>query len=137
MTHSFAGDDRRDCRDHVRRLLGIERDLASRRPAVPRWQPAELRPPDDLGRNRALVLWRAAIDPRDTLADVYLRSRELELDDDVAAVLRWHPGLGAMVALFRSVETEEPQAISRTFLDPGGRKRGRSGLLSPPPAYHL
>jgi hypothetical protein len=56
------------------------------------------------------------------------------LADDAASseVLRWHPGERAMVALFRNIVTDEPQAISRTFLDhearkdvaraPGGRK---------------
>jgi hypothetical protein len=32
-------------------------------------------------------------------------------------MLRWHPGIGAMIALFRSIETNEPQAVSRTFVD--------------------
>jgi putative DNA primase/helicase len=131
MTHSFADDDWRDCRDHVRRLLGIERE---RQPA-PRWaaeasrQPPEPRPQDDDGRARALALWHATVDPRGTLAERYLRSRQLEIGDDIAGhVLRWHPAIGAMVALFRSIETDEPQAISRTFLDRDGQKLGRKFL---------
>jgi hypothetical protein len=33
-----------------------------------------------------------------------------------------------MVALFRSIATDEPQAVSRTFLDHEGRKLGRKFL---------
>ena len=32
---------------------------------------------------------------------------------------------GAMLALFRNIQTNEPQAVSRTFLDRTGRKLGR------------
>jgi hypothetical protein len=56
------------------------------------------------------------------------------LADDAASseVLRWHPGERAMLALFRNIITNEPQAISRTYITgderkditraPGGRK---------------
>ena len=37
-------------------------------------------------------------------------------------VLRWHPGIGAMLALFTDIRTDEPRAICRTFLDHEGRK---------------
>ena len=72
----------------------------------------------------ALRLWRPAIDPRGTLVERYLvEHRKLVLCDDLAGeVLRWHPGIGAMLALFRNILTGEPQAISRIFLDRYGRK---------------
>ena len=77
----------------------------------------------------ALALWAASVDPRGTLAEVYLRSRSLDLEDDIAETeLRWHPGVGAMVALLRNVHTDVPQAVSRTFLDPEGRKIERKFL---------
>jgi hypothetical protein len=77
----------------------------------------------------ALRLWREGVDPRGTFAETYLASRRLELDGDIAGyVLRWHPGQGAMLALFRNIGTGEPQAVSRTFLDLGGRKIGRRFL---------
>jgi hypothetical protein len=61
---------------------------------------------------------RTSLDPRGTLVESYLKSRKLEIGDDIAGrVLRWHPGTSAMVALFRSVRTDEPLAISRTFLN--------------------
>ena len=77
----------------------------------------------------ALALWREGVDPRGTLAEVYLRGRGLKLEDDLAGeVLRWHPGIGAMVALFRNIRIDEPQAISRTFLNSEGQKIERKFL---------
>ena len=72
----------------------------------------------------------------------YLASRGLELADDLAGrVLRWSDdlkafaklfgpllpegALGAMVALFRDIRTDEPRAISCTFLGGEARKLGR------------
>jgi putative DNA primase/helicase len=77
----------------------------------------------------AMALWSASVDPRGTTAETYLNSRSLELDADVAGeVIRWHPGINALVALFRSVESNLPQAVSRTFLDGAGKKIGRKFL---------
>jgi hypothetical protein len=76
-----------------------------------------------------LLLWEAGVDPRGTNAEKYLNSRKLDLGDDIAgSVLRWHPGIGAMMALFRHIETDEPQALSRTFLDINARKLERKFL---------
>jgi hypothetical protein len=76
-----------------------------------------------------VALWRSSVDPRGTLAEKYVKTRQLELGDDVAGeVLRWHPGISAMVALFRNIQTDEPQAVSRTFLDHEGRKLERKFL---------
>jgi putative DNA primase/helicase len=133
LVHSFAGDDWRDCADHVRRLLGIEcdrdRKLARRQAAEALRRAPEPQRQDDDGRDRALVLWRSSLHPRGTLAESYLKSRGLAIGADIAGrVLRWHPGISGIVALFRSIETDEPQAISRTFLDREGRKLGRKFL---------
>jgi hypothetical protein len=77
----------------------------------------------------ALHFWNAAADPRDTLVERYLASRGLELGDDIASeVLRWHPGIHAMLALFRDIRTDEPRSICRTFLDHEGRKIERKFL---------
>jgi putative DNA primase/helicase len=73
-----------------------------------------------------LALWRQAVDPRGTIVETYLNSRALDLGDDLAGeVLRWHPRIGAMLALFRDIVTDEPRAVSRTFLDREGRKLSR------------
>jgi hypothetical protein len=95
--------------------------------ATSRGRPAT-EPSTDNGDNRekALALWREGDDPRPTVVKLYLNNRALELDDDLAGeVLRWHPRIGAMLALFRNIHTGEPQAISRTFLDGEGKKLGR------------
>jgi hypothetical protein len=77
----------------------------------------------------ALRLWAEGVDPRGTPAEIYLRSRALDLPDDLAGeVLRWHVRTGAMLALFRSIATGAPQAVSRTFLDPNGEKVERKFL---------
>lgn len=69
----------------------------------------------------ALVLWNAATDPRGTPTERYLNTRGLDLDVG-GEVLRWHGGIGAMLALFRDIRTDEPRAVSRTFLDANARK---------------
>jgi Toprim domain/CHC2 zinc finger len=99
-------------------------------PTLARGRPAA-EPSTDNGDNRekALALWREGDDPRPTVVKLYLNSRTLELDDDLAGeVLRWHPRIGAMLALFRNILTGEPQAVSRTFLDREGKKLGRKFL---------
>jgi hypothetical protein len=73
---------------------------------------------------------RSSINPRGTTVERYLASRGLKLDDEIVSVLRWHVAGGAMVALFRSIETNAPQAVSRTYLDSEGRKLGRKFLGS-------
>jgi hypothetical protein len=75
---------------------------------------------------QALVLWDGGVDPRKTIVEVYLNRRGLALDAGVAGpVLRWHSGAGAMLGLFRSAMTGEPQAVSRTFLSAVGWKLSR------------
>jgi hypothetical protein len=137
LAFSHAGDDFALCRDYVKQALCIEdtwrreRELRSSRPA-----PRSITPPsrqrssgDDDRTGPALVLWREGVDPRPTVVKLYLNRRALDLGDDLAGeVLRWHPRIGAMLALFRNVLTGEPQAVSRTFLDREGRKLGRKFL---------
>ena len=124
--YSHAGDDWRDCRDHVKERLGIDRDAWRDRDQEVKATPIKLTfatPTDDSRIAAAMRLWDQGVDPRGTPVETYLRSRRLELDSDVAGeVLRWHPHLRAMLALFRNIVTNEPQAISRTFLDHEARK---------------
>jgi hypothetical protein len=98
-----------------------------------------LGPAFDLGRQNdtaadermaaAVALWASATDPRKTPVETYLASRALDLGDDIAnEVLRWHSGAGCMVALFRDILTDEPRAVSRTFLTADGRKLVRKFL---------
>jgi putative DNA primase/helicase len=134
LAFSHASDDWRACRDHVAGRLGISSDgwkrekhraAAASTIAHRKGEPRE----DDDRAAVALEVWRGGINPRGTLAERYLNSRALELGADIADdVLRWHPRIGAMLALFRNIRTDEPQAVSRTFLDHDGRKLGRKFL---------
>lgn len=73
----------------------------------------------------AANIWNASIDPYGTLVEAYLKSRTLEFPDGVAGdVIRYckpfHYGgriAAGMVSLFRDIESNEPVAISVTFLD--------------------
>jgi hypothetical protein len=61
LVHSYAGDDWRDCRDHVAACLGIGRDrAASRLPSEGRRQLPPPQPDDDGRADKtaaALALW--------------------------------------------------------------------------------
>jgi hypothetical protein len=108
-------------------ILSGERPSENKRPA-----PAKMAPPRAATATStadALKLWAEGVDPRGTLAEIYLATRRLDLGEDLAGdVLRWHPRTKAMLALFRDIRTDEPRAISRTFLDPEGRKLERKFL---------
>jgi putative DNA primase/helicase len=131
LAHSHCGDDWRDCRDYVRRRLGLDpnawKDERPRAPPSPRLQ-TTTKPDDNVERTAAaLRLWSEGVDPAGTPVETYLRSRRLELDVD-GEVLRWHSRLRAMLALFRNIETDEPQAVSRAYLDHEARKLERRFL---------
>ena len=74
LARSFAGDDWRACRDHIRARLGLPTDGwkdsgAKERPAA---QPPE---PDDRRRvEMARKLWGEAVEPRGTIAEAYHQS---------------------------------------------------------------
>ena len=77
------------------------------------------------------MIWGESIDPRGTRAEEYLKSRGLEISDDIAInVLRYHlpfqrRNAAALVALFRDIKTNEPCGISATFLDKNAEKIDR------------
>lgn len=117
------------------RILNIE----ERRQLQPAVAPAASRPDDDLQRKcqaRAMDAWNAATPIAGTLADTYLASRRLSFSDPDGDVLRFSPvcvfGHGTthpcMVALFRNILTNEPQAIHRTALSADGKKIDRKAL---------
>jgi hypothetical protein len=84
----------------------------------------------------ALRLWNEAHDPRGTIVADYLASRGLTLSNDLAGnVIRFHGRLkfdgahvGAMVALYRDIASNEPCGIHRTFLNGAGQKLDRKML---------
>jgi hypothetical protein len=108
---SHAGDDWRECRDHVRERLGLPRwEPGDEQPRIvpphhiDKWDLAAIEAEADEGLRvwtddeivriaNARGIWEAAQDPRGTLAERYLREhRRLDLPDDLAGrVLRFHP----------------------------------------------
>lgn len=92
---------------------------------------------DDNAKRRdiAAIVWRSSRDPRGTLAEIYLKSRALELPGAAAGEAirfhgrckfdsEWHP---AMVCLARDIITNKPQGIHRTALAPDGTAIKRNG----------
>jgi putative DNA primase/helicase len=139
IVHSFAGDLPIACRDHVRAALRLGARERGRREPMP-WRPGPrtVAPTDEAARRSAFAwrLWNAAHDPRGTTVTDYLASRNLTLPGDVVGdVIRFHPTVkfgaafvGATLALFRDITTNEPCGIHRTFLDGAGRKLDRKML---------
>jgi putative DNA primase/helicase len=135
IAHSHSGDDWRDCNNYVRERLGLDPNAWRRdspRPA-PTARPPAVPASEDNDRSAkiaaAMAQWAAAVDPPGTPVERYLASRWLDLEDGIAGgVLRWHPGTMAMLALFRDIQTDEPRAVSRTFLDANARKIERRFL---------
>jgi hypothetical protein len=127
---TWAGDDWKACRDHVKWALGIrdgERPKFERtpRPAV---NPREIEAKSDF----AVKQYYRAQPPQETLVEIYLRHRRIVLTDDVirADVIRFDPRCGfrlkdgkliflpAIVGLFRNIHSDEPRAIHKTALRP-------------------
>ncbi|MCJ2036389.1 toprim domain-containing protein [Methylobacterium sp. J-068] len=150
IVFSHAGDDFRVCRDHVAAALGMSADRWRQdRPVDPAQaarrakfrQQAEAKERADIARRqqRAIAIWHVARSPLNTIVQTYLRSRALDLPDEIAGdVLRFHPrcpfGEGttapAMVAAFRCVRTGDILGVHRTALTPDGLKVGRKMLGS-------
>ena len=138
ICHSFAGDDPLECRDHVKAKLGIV--WQPDRPAMPTVVQPAPETTDDADRQRkidyALALWKASTNPRGSCAEVYLNSRHIDLDPDLAgAVLRFHPALKhgpnrvpGMVALYRNALTDKLTGIQQWPLEPDGTRLDKTML---------
>jgi putative DNA primase/helicase len=143
VVKSWAGDDWRDCRDHVLARLGRPafkpRDGQAAPVTAPRPQPALAAPKTDTGVF-ALRLWKEAGDPRRTLAERHLNGRGLDLTDDICGtVARFHPACPyrrdgelmrapAMLTAYRAIADDKLVAIQRTLLTPEGKKFDRTML---------
>jgi hypothetical protein len=135
IVHSFAGNSPIECRDYVRAALGLGAWERRKQPFSSHSRPITSR---DAAKRSALALriWNETHDPSGTTVAKYLASRGLTLTEDIAAdVIRFHPGLklehmlvGAMVALFRDITTNELCGIHRTFLNNFGHKLERKML---------
>jgi putative DNA primase/helicase len=136
--HSFAGDDRRRCRAHVKKKL---RQIATNG-SVPLQIDTSSGVDDDAQAKilRAIRIWDNAEPIIGTLGEKYLATRACVLANETlsAGALRFHSscpfgssGLPAMIALVRNVITGEPMGIHRTALrDDGSGKREMPDAVS-------
>jgi putative DNA primase/helicase len=144
VVFSHAGDDWKTCRDHVASLLSIEQHTLR----SPR---GRTRTPRGAAHRRAeaLRLWHEATPLRVlsvnrqqetfTLGWRYLTERRglhVGLLDPLDHCLRWHEGIGAVIALMTDPVSNKPTGIQRTFLHRDGTKRerkmlGRAGVVRP------
>ncbi len=115
---SFAGDDWKECRDHIKAVLGIHDDGPAR--PIEYREPVQTIDPERLRKQAsASDIWAKSVPIAGTLAETYLRSRGLSYEGDA---LRFYPGGRAMVALITNIVTGETQGIHRTFLDRDGNR---------------
>lgn len=142
VIHSFAGQDFRECRDHVRETLGLGK--AGPMAFVP-LAPLSARPAVE-DRDRiasAERIWLQSRRIADTPAEAYLNGRGLVVPDDAPDVLRFLqacPFMGkavpAMVAAMVDARTSEFRGVHRTRLNPKlkamlGPARGAVVKLTP------
>ncbi|HEV7253077.1 MAG TPA: toprim domain-containing protein [Mesorhizobium sp.] len=147
--YSFAGDDWRACRDHVRERLGLE----GRGQQGKGWLPNEARsrhavaPANTTSNNEfASRLWREAAPVGGTLVELYLRARGIDMPEEVLSgeALRFHPAcpfrldggelvrLPAMLAAMVEIATDQFSGVHRTALAPdGSAKADVPGLGTP------
>jgi CHC2 zinc finger len=114
------------------------------------WRPSERKrpiPTSDSGGpareiSKARQRWSEGVDPRGTIVEKYLLGRGLELSDDIASeVVRLHRDcpwksddgslvyVPVMLAVMRSIKTDEIMAVSRRRLTPEGAKVGKPRFL--------
>lgn len=126
---SFAGDDFRECRDHVKAVLGLD----DREPQP--LPPAPVQLLDKTAQIRkALRIWTEAQPIEGTSASTYLLSRGGIVYSGEA--LRFHPACPfrserhpAMVGLMTDIVTGEPCGIHRTALLPDGSGKAAPGKM--------
>ena len=140
--HSFCGDHWTTCRDYVRASIGLPAWTPTRemrRVANPAFRKALVNPTNVERTASAGALWRQAGAVHGTLGERYLNGRRLELDPDLAEVLRFHPrcpfGKGetvpALLAPFHAFDVsrdEAPTAILRIGLRSTGEKISKKML---------
>lgn len=133
--NSFAGDDWRICRDHVRQMLCIP-DSGHHHLNAQLSQPSPATTPvsDSSRIDIAHRLWRQAVPIDGTLAAVYLLDRGLGLSDEVldGHALRFHGAcpfrlqdrttvrLPSMLTAMVDIRTDEFCGVHRTALKPDG-----------------
>jgi len=118
-TNSFAGDDFRDCRDHVKAILGYAEDA----PAPVAVPSATISSGGSAARMAAMGrLWAQCVPLKGTLAERYLERRGLSYDGDG---WRFRPASRALIAIITDAITSDPIGWHETLLDADGNKIGR------------
>jgi putative DNA primase/helicase len=135
LAHSFSGDDWRECRDHVRAAIGLRRSFETLRRTLSRAQ--RMRVTSVTASTTiasAIALWGRARNAHGTVVEKYLTGRKLALPDG-DAVIRCVADIGPcgeqnaiMLALMRSVVTNQPVAVHRTFITERATKTHRKFL---------
>ena len=118
-TNSFAGDDFRDCRDHVKAILGMSDD----RPVAVTAPPVSISSGSSAARIAAMGrLWASCVPIRGTLGERYLARRGLSYDGDG---WRYRPMSRALIGIIVDALTGDAIGYHETILDPDGNKTGR------------
>lgn len=118
-TNSFAGDDFRDCRDHVKAVLGMTDDRAVTISAPP----VSISSGSSAARIAAMGrLWASCVPIRGTLGERYLERRGLSYDGDG---WRFRPMSRALIGIIVDALTGDAIGYHETVLDPDGNKTGR------------
>ncbi|MEJ0095782.1 MAG: toprim domain-containing protein [Methylocella sp.] len=144
VVFSHAGDDPIICKNFVRAKLGRPNWKAGRRDArleklIARRDDKPVLDEIVAKKRRVLALWNEGRDPRGTVVEAYLRSRQLDLPGDVAGeVLRFHPvcpwmdeqsgeivRVPAMIAAMRNICTDEITGAHVTALTTDAKKIDR------------
>jgi hypothetical protein len=112
LVHSFAADDWRECRNYVRKRLGLRHGFKDQQRDWPSPPPPE---PQNGARNRALFLWRRRKPVEGSLADRYLREAR-GYKAPIPATLGFLPATEehppALIAAFGMPDEPEPCLLS-------------------------
>jgi putative DNA primase/helicase len=133
LAHSFAGDDWRACRDHIRAAIGLGSVHDRSRRTLPRPQRTRVTGVTaSTTTASALALWnRASVAHGVPAIETYLAGRKLALPAG-DSVIRYVADIGSrgpiMVSLMRDVVTDKPVAVHRTYLTDTGIKTCRKFL---------
>jgi hypothetical protein len=132
LAHSFAGDDWRACRDHIRAAIGLGSVGDNSRRKLARPQRARVTAVTaSTTTASALALWNRANDAHGTIVEKYLAGRKLALpanDSVIRHIAEIENRAAIMVALMRDVMTDEPRAVHRTYLTEAAIKTHRKFL---------
>lgn len=117
--NSFSTDDFRDCRDHVKAILGMSDDS----PVTVSAPLASISSGSSAARIAAMGrLWAQCVPIKGTLAEQYLSRRGLAYDGDG---WRFRPTSRALVGIITDALTGDPIGWHETLLDAEGNKTGR------------